>query len=103
MPSAFSSLASLAESVEDGRRAQNEINITVVDAVVNSDESFTIAWSDLKRDGNYVINYKCVEGVALDVRIGNDIVGVPCETNFILPADVFSIDGTASLLRRIAH
>ena len=52
VPNAFSSLASLAESVEDGREAQNTIAVSSTPNVVNSNESFQIAFSDLGRDGN---------------------------------------------------
>ncbi|MEL6802499.1 MAG: hypothetical protein AAFO91_01800, partial [Bacteroidota bacterium] len=92
IPSTFSSLASLAESVEDGRQAQNEIVIEDSAGVVNAGESFTITWSDLDRDGAYVLSYDCVDGVSLDVRIDTEITSVACGTNFILPQDTYTLD-----------
>lgn len=92
VPTGFASLASLAESVQDGRKAQNDIDLTVADSVINANESFTIAWSDLKRPGTYYLWYDCIEGVAMDIRVGTNTVAVPCDTDYPLPTGILSID-----------
>jgi hypothetical protein len=91
-PEAFSSLASLAESLELERKGQNNIEILTTESVVNSNESFTVSWSKVKRQGTYVITYECIDGVSLDIRLENAIVPVPCGTPFLLTEGVTSID-----------
>lgn len=91
-PGAFSNLASLAESLNEGRLAQSEIKIDTKKDVVNSDESFTITWSDLGRNGSYTFQYECVDGVSLDTRVGGETIKLKCDTELPIPKDVFSID-----------
>ncbi len=92
VPGAFSSLASLAESIQLGRDDQNNITIESADTVVNSDESFTIAWSDLDRTGNYTFHYQCEEGVSAQVKVDGQIISVPCGTTYLLPEDTFNLE-----------
>jgi hypothetical protein len=92
VPGTFASLASLAESVQLGRQEQNNITIESSDSVINSEEGFTVAWSDLKRDGKYTFEYQCTEGVSLNLKVDGEIVPVACGTQFMLPEDTFTVD-----------
>lgn len=92
VPGTFASLASLAESVQIGRQDQNNITIESTSNVVNSGESFSIAWSDLNRSGNYTFNYECSEGVSAQIKMNGEIISVPCGTTFMLPTDTFALD-----------
>jgi len=92
VPGAFASLASLAESIQLGRADQNQISIQSTDSVVNSEEDFTISWSNLKRKGNYTFEFQCAEGVSAEIKVDGKIVAVPCNNNYVLPEDTFSID-----------
>jgi hypothetical protein len=92
VPGAFASLASLAESIQLGRDDQNNITIESDDTVVNSEESFTIAWSDLNRSGNYTFQYRCEDGVSVQVKVDGQIISVPCGTIYLLPEDTFDLE-----------
>lgn len=91
-PNAFSSLAVLLDSIQEDRIAQNELIIESDQNVANTNESFTVAWKDMHRNGFYAISYDCVEGVSLEARLGGEIVPIECDEHFILPQDKFSID-----------
>lgn len=91
-PTAFTNLASLAESLNEGRLAQNEIKIDTKKDVVNSDESFTISWSDLGRKGSYTFMYECSDGVSLDTRIKGETIKLNCDTLLPIPENTFSLD-----------
>ena len=91
-PVAFSSLASLAESVETGREAQNHITIASQSGVINSGTASTIEWSDTMRDGTYTFTYVCTEGVSLTVRTDTVVTDLKCDTPFALPTDTFTFD-----------
>jgi len=97
VPGAFSSLAGLAEDVQSGRQTQNNLEIVVVDSMVNSKEPVAIAWSDMERDGAYVFEYDCTEGVSVDIlTTSGEITPIACNTQFMLPQDTFSIDALFS-------
>jgi hypothetical protein len=87
-PEAFSSLASIIESVR-GYRPVDELRLTTEKAVVNSGETFEISWTDMKQDGAYHFSYTCTPGVALAVR-NEDNVPLPlrCTEVLDLPASV---------------
>jgi len=80
LPSAFSSLASLADSVYNYDNNQ-ELQVSTNNSVVNAGESFTISWTHMKGVGAYSFSYKCTEGVALDVKnTEGAIVSLNCDT-----------------------
>ncbi|MFZ2252709.1 MAG: hypothetical protein WAW13_00880 [Minisyncoccia bacterium] len=90
-PAAFSSLASIAESVST-YRAVHELNIATEKTVVNSDESFQITWTDVKQAGEYHFSYACTSGVDLLVRSGDGaLVPVSCTDTLSLPATVHGL------------
>jgi hypothetical protein len=90
VPGAFSSLASIADSVYN---YQNEETVTLSTSksVVNTSESLVVNWDTLRTPGTYTFSYACIDGVSLEIRdqAGN-ITALPCNT--ALP-----VDGTNSL------
>jgi hypothetical protein len=78
MPGAFSSLASLAETVRqepvnDGGEDLDSNDTDLSYIRVNSDtnmidvgEDILITWDNLGRDGKYVFSYRCAEGLSLE-------------------------------------
>ena len=96
LPSAFSSLASLAESVQQGR-PHNTITVANGNSIVNNQESFTISWTDVNRSGVYTFAYECTDGVAIDMRYpANNITTVPC-------GETIKLGGAVTSLELIAH
>ena len=86
-PSAFSSLASLSESVY-GKPDANEITVVTSKSVVNNAETFALRWSNVERPGEYRFTYECTEGV--DVLVKNadgDMVPAACDQPFTLSGD----------------
>lgn len=80
LPNAFSSLASLADSVYNYEESDDFLTAPQK-SVVNAGESFTITWSEVRNDGTYTFTYACADGVAVDMRTsGNDIVSIACDT-----------------------
>jgi hypothetical protein len=90
IPGAFSSLASLADSVYNYDKNQ-ELVVSTGNTVVNAGESFTITWTQMRGDGTYAFSYACTEGVALDAKNSvGEVVSLACDT----PLDL----GTATSL-----
>lgn len=84
IPGAFSSLASLADSVYNYDKNQ-ELVVSTGNSVVNAGESFTITWTQMRADGSYSFSYKCTEGVALDAKNSEgEVVSLACDTKLDL-------------------
>lgn len=78
MPTAFSSLASLADSVYNYKPA--ELVVVNNKDAANAGEAFTISWNEVKQDGKFSFKYACMEGVAVEIRTaGNPIKSVDCD------------------------
>lgn len=72
MPEAFSSLASLAESVRDKQIPDTEeelINISVAssEAVINSGDSVNLNWQTTNAPGTFTFSYDCDSGVEMSL------------------------------------
>ncbi len=90
-PSVFTSLASIAESIQSYRPI-NEISIATENTVVNSSESFQVSWTDVKQEGEYHFTYACTEGVSLSVRDGDGLLTpIKCTDILTLPATAHGI------------
>ena len=84
IPGAFSSLASLADSVYN-YDAKQELVVSTGNSVVNAGEAFTITWSEMKTGGVYTFMYTCTEGVALDVKNSEGkVVSLACNNTLDL-------------------
>jgi len=80
IPSAFSSLASIADGVYNYSEDQT-LTVTTKNSVVNSGEAFTLSWTKMSRPGTYAFSYQCTEGASAQVRdVQGDIVALDCAT-----------------------
>lgn len=80
IPGAFSSLASLADSVYNYNDKQ-ELLVATEKSVINAGESLTISWTQMKKEGAFSFMYACTDGVAVDVKnVEGDIVSLACNT-----------------------
>lgn len=85
-PSAFSSLASIAETV-GGYRPNAEFVITLEKNIVNSGEMFTIRWNDMG-GGTYTFAPQCSLGTVVSVRTSEgDLREISCSESLTLPSD----------------
>jgi outer membrane biosynthesis protein TonB len=90
MPNAFTSLASLADSVYNYKPV--ELVVVSNKSVANAGEAFSITWNKPKQAGSFTFTYACTEGVAAEVRAsGGAIASVECNTPLNL-GDVNSLD-----------
>jgi len=89
-PTAFGTLASLAESVYG---TQKPFDARVNKNVVNSGDTMTLSWDTVRTSGTYDVLYQCVEGVSLEARdVKGNIVAPICGVPFLLDAEKESAD-----------
>lgn len=89
-PNAFTSLASLAESVYNYKPV--ELVVVSNKSVANSSEAFQISWNKPKTDGEFTFRYSCLEGVSVAIRNSTGTINnVPCDTDYFL-GNVNTID-----------
>lgn len=83
-PSAFSSLASLAENVYSTSPTTTEtFTVTTNKSVVTSGEPITLTWAAAGRNGSYVFRYECTDGVAIDIVSDEQALrSISCDTNY---------------------
>ncbi len=88
VPGAFSSLANIAESIQNYRPTK-ELTLATEKSVVVAGESFRISWTDLEKKGTYEFTYTCTDGITLQVRgVENELITIPCTEKLSLPEDV---------------
>lgn len=84
IPSAFSSLASIADGVYNYNENQT-LTVATKNSVVNTGESFTLSWTEVTHPGTYTFSYKCAEGASASVRnTEGQIVSLDCGTSLNL-------------------
>lgn len=84
IPSAFSSLASIADGVYNYNEGQ-ELIVVTKNSVMNTGESFAVTWTEMRHAGTYAFAYTCTDGVALDARDAHgDIIALECGTKLNL-------------------
>ncbi len=92
IPSAFSSLASIADSVYNYERNPS-LEVTTPNSVIKSGESFAVTWNNVKRPGTYSFSYLCADGVRVEVRnMAGEILPLTCGEGLTLEKDQTSID-----------
>lgn len=77
IPSAFTSLASIADSIYG---TPKNIEIAAEKDVVNSGESFRFTFKPMRNEGTYVFSYRCIDGISAETRDSSgEIVQVSCD------------------------
>ena len=88
IPSAFSSLASLAEGLGEYQETAMEkdkvtpLTITSNSILVEAGETVELSWDTYKVPGSYTFSYNCTDGVAVDVMNITGISSIACDTNY---------------------
>ena len=84
IPSAFSSLASIADGVYNYNEDAT-LTVATKNSVVNTGDAFTLSWTDLSREGSYTFTHSCTEGASVEVRTAQgNVIDLDCDTPFIL-------------------
>jgi len=89
MPSAFSSLASLAEGIRQESEVviEDPVTLTVTSdtKTVSNDEVVELAWNTTKQSGTYTFSFPCVSGVGLSIDDGHTgYKNIDCDTTYNL-------------------
>lgn len=88
-PAALNSLASLAEGVKgyqetvlDTDPELTPLTVTANTSLLNTNDTITINWSDVRAQGTYIFTYECVDGVAVthNSEIGDRVI--ECDKNY---------------------
>lgn len=89
MPSAFSSLASLAEGLDQQSIKNADDNepasftVTSEATLVNNGESMKLFWDTARVQGTYTFAYSCTGGVSIDILDVNEgLQNIACDTNY---------------------
>ncbi|MEX0930776.1 MAG: hypothetical protein WDZ68_00605, partial [Candidatus Paceibacterota bacterium] len=91
VPNAFSSLASLADSVYN---QQDDVSLEIAssESTVNSQSSAELRWSDLGSEGTYVFSYECTPGVSVQIRTQRGTDQVECDSSYTFEERVFETE-----------
>ncbi|MCA9355765.1 hypothetical protein KC865_04465, partial [Candidatus Kaiserbacteria bacterium] len=91
LPGAFSSLASLAEGINQGQRlntndtsdaTENPLLVSSDNTLISAGDSVNISWGKTETQGSFTFSYKCREGVAVDITNIEGIRNIACDTNY---------------------
>ncbi|MCA9362680.1 hypothetical protein KC906_04845 [Candidatus Kaiserbacteria bacterium] len=87
VPSAFSSLASLAQSINQDRVEQTgtkvaTLNVSSDRTLINNGETVTVMWDTASKAGSYTFAYQCADGIAVDLVNVDGLQSIACETNY---------------------
>jgi hypothetical protein len=90
MPNAISSLASIAESVnqqtivKDSVQAEPQTLVVTSDkTLINSQDTIELSWNTTKTPGSYTFSYACTDGIAVNIVDGADSFrNITCDTNY---------------------
>jgi hypothetical protein len=82
IPSAFSSLASIADGVHNYNE-KTTLTVATKNSVVNTGEAFTLSWTEMNIPGTYAFSYTCTGGASVEVRDTQEgIVTLDCGTSY---------------------
>ncbi len=95
LPTAFSSLASIADGI-NSYRPTADLNLRTGNSVVNSGSSFTLSWDEPRQSGVYEFMVSCADGVNVSARHGADVTELNCGETLTFTTDVSSLDVTAT-------
>ena len=91
VPGSFSSLASIAETIQNYQTGK-ELTIATEKTIVNSGDSFRVTWTDMGTSGSYDFRYTCIDGITLSVRSAdNGDVPVQCSDTLTVGEDVHGL------------
>lgn len=88
IPSAFTSLASLAESVNDQQPVVTSdtelktITVTSSTSLLNTKETVTASWGEATVPGSFTFAYQCTDGIAIDLIEAEGTKSIDCDTNY---------------------
>lgn len=105
LPSAFSSLASLAEGVNQYQQSSVEseeladLQVTSNTTLVNSGGAVDISWNTAKANGSYVFAYECTDGVAVDIITTAGTQSIECNSNY----NVGAVDTVALAIESVKN
>lgn len=78
LPSAFSSLASIADSVQNYRPTE-EIVLSTSNSVINADAPFVITWDEVTNPGTFTFTYDCDTQATLQTTLEGETVTLTCD------------------------
>jgi len=84
VPSAFSSLANLVESISG--RNERSLTITNSTTAVRSGDQLTISWHEVSVPGTFTFSYACVHDVVVSIIGENSTRDVRCDSIYSLGA-----------------
>lgn len=93
IPGAFSSLASLADHLNDPEK-ERTLDVAVSTAVPNSNAPIEVAWTDLEADGAYTLRYDCVDGVALTILENGESTPLGCGETHTFSSGIYEAELT---------
>jgi len=112
-PNAFSSLASLAETLNERRldlvsTDENTWSLKVVSdtTLTTAASPVTITWEAAETAGNFTFSYACKEGIAVDLIDVADLGSIACNTEYSLgtaTAVTFSVDSEKERYTDLAY
>ncbi len=74
VPNAFTSLASLANSLYQQDKGDIEIIVSNNNAIIDHNQDHTLTWNDLGLAGNYYFSYECTDGVTMQIKYPSDTI-----------------------------
>ena len=88
LPGAFTSLASLAESVNQYQQSVTDkgevVSLTVTSntSLINNGGIAELSWDKARVPGSYTFSYACAEGVAVDLMNSDGVRSIACDNNY---------------------
>jgi len=99
LPSAFNSLASLREAIDqqseiiadkENDRTPEVLSVTSNVNIVNTENTLNLTWDTSKTKGTYNFSYKCEDGVSLSIADSStDLRVISCDTTY----NIGNVDG----------
>lgn len=89
VPGAFSSLASLAEGLNQKQESSltgdvAKLTVTSSESLVGAGKPVQLSWSEVDEPGSFAFSYACAEGVAIDIQSEDGDQSIACDTNYNL-------------------
>lgn len=84
LPGAFSSLASIADSLYSQPQGSGELVIESGRASVETGQTIALSWEAQEETGTYTFSYGCTDGVTIKVRVDGTDRDAQCDTTYSL-------------------